>query len=398
MSALSDVRRVFDDLTARVSAEWASVHRDERTFPSLAHHALEGARIHESLDFDSLVDLVLDCDPLPPQINPNEDFGQPPVTIARGEGFVVELLFWIDGAVSIHQHGFHGAFQVFSGGSIHTLYAFEEKRRVNASLVFGDLALRRAELLARGDVREIVQGDRLVHATFHTERPTVTIVVRTVAEQTAPQYDYRRPSVALDPNYARPTLRKRLQMLRMLQRVDLAAFWRAVPRLIRGDLLASYEVLGQCIDGFDDPRHRTRLLGIVRDAHGEGAEPLLRAVEASARQRDVIRRRREETDEEARFFLAVLAMVPSRQAILELLAARYPSRDPVDTVIRAVEKLGFNSDAIALCRALLAKKRDHRTVRVALAREGYRVANDYALLEAIRVVRETPGFAALFGD
>lgn len=398
MAALGDVARIFDELVARVSADWASAHRDERTFPSLARSALEAARIHDALDFDRLVDLVLARDPLPTQIDPNEDLGQPPITIAHGEGFVAELQFWVDGAVAIREHGFHGAFQVFRGASIHTLYRFEEKRRVSAALRLGELALTGAELLARGDVREIVPGESLVHATFHTERPTVTIVLRTIAEQTAPRYDYRRPGVAYDPGYARPTLRKRLQMLRMLQRTDLAAFWRAAPRLMRGDLLATYELLERSEEGFEDARHRSQLLALARETHGADADPLVRAVETSKLQRDVVRRRREETDEEARFFLAVLAMVPSRQAILDLLAARYPSRDPVDTVIRGVDKLGFNADAIALCRALLAKKRDHRTVRVALAREGYRVANDYALLEAIRVVRETPGFASLFGE
>ncbi|MBX3229809.1 MAG: hypothetical protein KIT84_05700 [Labilithrix sp.] len=394
---MTDVRSVFGDLMGRVSAEWAAVHRDELAFPSLARAALEAARIHEALDFDRLVDLVLDGD-LPPQVESNDAFAPPPITIARGEGLVVELVFWADRARSVHQVDFHGAFQVFTGGGIHTRYRFEEKRRVSSSLLFGDLSLTGAELLSRGDVREVAQGQRVAQVTFPTERPTVTIVLRTLADTTAPRYEHRRPSVAFDPSYARPTLRKRLELLRMLQHTDVAAFWRAVPRLMRGDLLATYEVLARCEGGFGDARLRAKLLGLARDAHGADAEPLLRAIEASAQERTVVHRRHEEADDEARFLLAVLAMVPSRQAILDLLAARYPSRDPVETVIRGVEKLDFNADAIALCRALLAKKRDHRTVRVALAREGYRVANDYALLEAIRVVRETPGFAALFGE
>ena len=394
---MSEGARTFIDLVARVSAEWAVVHRDEQAFPAIARAALERARIHEALGYDHLVDVVLAADPLPPQIDPGEDFGQPPVTIATGEGFVVELLFWVDGLVSIHQHGFRGAFQVFSGESIHTRYRFEEKRRVSSALLLGEVSLVHTELLSRGDVREIAQGSDLVHATVHTARPTVTIVVRTIAEQTTPQYDYRPPSVAYDPIHARPTLRKRLQMLRLLQRTDLTAFFRAAGRVVGADLLAAYEVLERSFDGFDDPRHRATLVALAREAHGAQVEPIVRAVEASAAQRDVVRRLREETDPETRFFLALLATVPSRPSILSLLAARYPDADPTEVVARCVGKLGFNSDAVALCRALLGKKRDHRTVRVALARSGYRVANDYELLQAIRVLRETPGFGALFG-
>jgi hypothetical protein len=391
----------FSDLGlgARIADVWTSRRRDERLFPEIARAALEEARLHEAYDFDTLVAEVLRADPLPMQNNGSESFGQPPVTIFRGEGFIVELLFWIDGLVSVHQHGFSGAFLVFEGSSIHSRYRFTEHVRVSSAMVFGELAFAEAELLRRGDIRTIEAGPSLIHATFHLERPTITVVVRTNAEHpTGPQYDYHRPSLALDPFYSRPTLRKDLQVLRMLHRSRITSYWRAVETFLRrSDWLAAYLTLEQGYLLFRSPEDRARLFDVARAKHGAELEILLPILAASAERRTVIGWRDAESDEEVRFFLALLLTVPHRARLLELVAERFPKETPEDVVVRCMERLGFDEGGRILGRLLLSGTgRDE--LRKGLASANYRVANDYELLKAVRDLRSVPGFSALFSD
>jgi len=80
--------------------------------------------------------------------NGGESFGQPPVTIFRGEGFLVELLFWIDGLVSFISTA-SAARSRLDGSSIHSRYRFTEHVRVSSAMVFGEVAFAEAELLKR---------------------------------------------------------------------------------------------------------------------------------------------------------------------------------------------------------------------------------------------------------
>jgi hypothetical protein len=65
-------------------------------------------------------------------------------------------------------------------------------------------------VLNSGDIRPIISGSEFIHANFHLGRPTVTMVIRSVAQnQTLHQYTYLPPYLRYDPFY-KTEHRKRL--------------------------------------------------------------------------------------------------------------------------------------------------------------------------------------------
>ncbi len=139
----------------------------------------------------------LTAERLPPQVDLSAKFGQPPLTVYSGRDFRIEVLFWVQGVPAIHQHSFSGAFHVMHGSSLQSLWDFEPTEQVAMRLAFGRVSLKKAELLRKGDSRPIIAGNRLIHSTFHLDRPSLTVVVRTVGEtDQLPQYSYLPPTIA----------------------------------------------------------------------------------------------------------------------------------------------------------------------------------------------------------
>src|SRR6266853_5529160 len=142
---------------------------------------------------------------------------QPPLTVYSGRDFRIEVLFWVQGVPAIHQHSFSGAFHVMHGSSLQTLWEFELREQVAMRLALGRVSLKKAELLRKGDSRSIIAGQRLIHSTFHLDRPSLTVVVRTLGEaDKQPQYAYLPPTIAYDPFGDIPSVKRRTQLLRML--------------------------------------------------------------------------------------------------------------------------------------------------------------------------------------
>jgi len=399
----------LSELGERIQCAWREAHPagrcEQSAFPAVARRALEEAALERAFDLDEVIDGVAAAVSLPEQNLLDESFGQPPLTVFRGDGFVVELLFWVDGLVTIHQHAFNGAFSVFHGSSVHSRYRFGETKRRGDSLLVGDLAWTESELLQRGDVREIRAGRGLIHATFHLDRPTVSLVVRTDRDpEGLPQYDFRPPCLAVDPFAGRPLLPKRLGMLRMVHRSRREAYLRTAKTMLSGaDWLTTYAILDQAYK-LDQPdasagagdSERARVVALAREALGPGIDELLPVLEANAARRSLVARRDAVTDDdELRFFLAVLLTVPDREALLRLVRERFPARDPVDVVLRALAVLGFDPDALVVSRALVAGEGTREALKARLARENVRFDNDYAMLRAVQTLRATPGFAAL---
>ena len=383
-------------LGARVGERWAPRFPDENAFAEIASDELEAAGFEGG--FDALTEALLSSDPLPKQINPDGTFGQPSVTAFRGDCFVIEVLYWLDGLVSIHQHGFSGAFGVLSGSSVHCRYRFREQSRVHAGMLLGRLELSSAEFLRPGQVRRIDSGPALIHSTFHLERPTVTLVVRTqAARENGPQYDYRPPSLAIDPFHRPPTLEKRLQILRMLARCRPALYFRSVRSLLEHtDLFAAYRILDQGFLLSEDVADRERLVALARAVHGDRLGPLVPVLEESAKRRALVAWRDRETDDEVRLLFALLLNVPDRRTVFELLSLRYPEETSERVVLRCLKKLGIDEPSLVLGRILLGGAPDRDELRARLARENVRYKNDFEMLASARALREAPGLERLF--
>ena len=326
-------------LTTRL---WKERNFNEEDFPAVASRVLGELPPDQHVGFWDVAKWALTCDRLPPQSDLNEGFGQPPLTVFVGRDFRIEVLFWVQGVPGIHQHGFSGAFQVMHGSSLHSLWEFKTAEQVAMRLILGHVSLRKAELLRKGDTRPIVAGQQMIHATFHLDRPSLTVVVRTLVEANKqPQYAYLPPTIAYDPLGEIPTVKRRTQLLRMLLQSGKRAEFREIIRHILGTEDA-YSVFHFFLSTFgliedEDERHDLLLAGRLKQAKLiEALRPAL--LEAERRNR-ILAVRERVSSSDLQFFLALLLNIPERSAILKLIEQRYPSRDPITAILAWVREL-----------------------------------------------------------
>ena len=266
--------------------------------------------------------------------------------------FFVSTLMWLDGTTAIHQHSFSGAFRVLAGGSLHTRYRFHETRHVNDHFRLGTLDREEAALLPAGSVRPIRSGGGFIHSLFHLERPSVTLVIRTKRDEgTRPQWSYCAPGIAFDPFFEDTVTTKRLEAVRVLLSLEAdAADLELREMLAASDLQTTYQILSTLFQqvaanplkralGAETGDRFERLLGAARKRHGAAIDLFEQAFAEQRRQHEIIETRRSVTNPEHRFLLALLLNVPERTAVLELIAQRYPDRDPVDAFVDWIEEL-----------------------------------------------------------
>jgi hypothetical protein len=194
-----------------VTAAWERRGRTVESFAEIAeqvlaaHPAPDGSVAGPALAW-------LASSALPDQHDPVGGFGQPALTVYRGDGFIVSLLFWVHESVTIHDHRFTGAFSIVDGASLHSRYEFEPRCRHHADFESGVLTPVDVEVLRRGTVRAIVAGPKLIHSNFHfaAKGPGLSIVVRTVGQPLATQRFYSRSGLAFTDAMRAPAVTMRL--------------------------------------------------------------------------------------------------------------------------------------------------------------------------------------------
>jgi hypothetical protein len=311
------------------------------------------SRFAERLALDDIVRWIATTNRIPPQLDLEAEFGQPPVSVYAEERFLVQVIFWCDGTTAIHQHAFSGAFGVLAGGSIHSEYTWKPRQRVNARLQFGDLERTTLELLSAGDVRPIVSGRRLIHALFHLDRPSVSVVVRTVQDADAgPPYTYSRPHLALDPSSRDALLTRRLQTLRMLLDIQHPAVQdTAGVMLDASDTEAACRILLEVAPAVD-PLSFDRLVSRATALDADAREAMARVGAEAAREVQVRSRRALFREPEHRFFLALLLNLSGREEIHAFVRSRFPRSDPAVMIDRwikgmsGLDRIGIEVDEL----------------------------------------------------
>jgi hypothetical protein len=325
----------FCQLGLRILDRWRRADLDQKAFPDIAANALVETPPSAHVDPLDVVRWV-HADPLlVPQAMLTKDFGQPPITVFQGEGFYIDVLFWVDATTQIHQHGFSGAFHLMQGSSLQSAYRFTPRKRYSERLLLGDLALERIEVLGRGDVRPIFAGAGLVHALFHLDRPSVSVVVRTRSDAFAgPQYSYSRAGLAWDPFYAPESMTRKVQTVELLHKIahpEIEEIARA--SIVRADAFVAFRLLETIARLFDDPQRFSAFVARVDLRHEGLAQAALALAEDARRERYLIARRRLAKQASHRFLLALLLNLAQREPILKMVAHAYPERDPVTTVL-----------------------------------------------------------------
>ncbi len=344
----------FQALGALVESRWKAENYSEQLFPEVAAQALVEADLPSRVDPWEIIRWVHTAAALPEQKDAEGRFGNPPITLFSGARFFIDIYYWLDGVTSIHQHSFTGAFQVLLGSSIHSRYSFREDQVINEHFSVGKLALEEVQLLKFRDVRTIRAGREFIHSLFHLDRPSATITIRTEHTPSAAlQYDYRKPSFALDPFFRNPVLLKKLQTIGLLLGMKHKDADQMIGDLVcASDFHTAYFVLAETFQqlqsnemdalfGLSTGKDRFKaILEKCRSTHGELATLVLPVLEEHERQMSIIHRRGTITKDGHRFFLALLLNISSREKILELVTQRYPNQDPVETILDWVEELG----------------------------------------------------------
>jgi hypothetical protein len=338
----------FAALAARVDAAWSRAGYQPARLAAIAAEAL-GADGDLPASFDAIADWVFDEPGLPAQRSLDQAFGQPPVTVYVDDRFFIELLFWHTGTTGIHQHAFTGAFRVLAGSSLHTIHDFAPTLVVDPRLELGELAVRSTEVLATGAVRAIHPGRALIHSTFHLDNPSVTLVVRTHADRTA-ELEYKPPGLALDPSARDARTIKLLQLMDLLARQPGDGLRRRVAAALAGcDAFTGVLLLLRARRQVDVETFAA-LLACFGERFPALAARVGDVADEEWRRLAVTDARARITDPQHRFLLALVMNLPSRDAVLDAIAQRYPDARPIETLLgwlRACarrDQLGFALD------------------------------------------------------
>ena len=326
---------------------WRDKNYDEDVFPAVAGNILRAANLPEKISAWEVIEWSLSEAHLPEQRDLHAGFGDPPITVYNSSRFHIDVYFWLEGTTAIHQHGFCGAFQVLLGSSLHSWYDFDLQDKVNFFTEIGSINLQTVNLLTIGDVQEIAAGKQYIHGLFHLDQPSATIVVRTYRSPLhMPQFEYHKPFLAIDPFFEDPNAIKKLQSIGTLLRLKRPEAERMIGELLgKSDFQTTFRILSTVrqhlqknqleqmfnLSGSEDKFEN--FLNIVRDRHGERANIFPKVFEYQDKINEIVKRRSYVTDNEHRYFFALLMNVEGKSEILSLIKERFPEADPVDKIL-----------------------------------------------------------------
>jgi hypothetical protein len=333
----------FTELGRKALARWSDCNFNPGEFPRIARELLEERPPSQCIDISQWIRDFLLRDEQPMQSQ--SSFGQPELIVFEDPRLYIQVLFWMEGTTDIHQHMFSGAFHVLEGSSIHSQFRFEERREISAHMHVGRLRLEATELLEAGQTREIVAGPGLIHALFHMDMPSVTVVLRTQTDAgSAPQWTYLPPRLAVDPLWNDALTTRRKQLLDVLERVGDEAYVPLVLEMLeRLDFERGFFVLQNSVRALRDGGAWDGALNTFVGRHGALAVGIGETIREIERRDSLVALRSVVEDADHRFFLALLLNVPEREGILRMVGERFPG-DPVETVMRWLGELGEETD------------------------------------------------------
>jgi len=353
----------FSQLGERIEARWRERGYADTALPPIAEEELLRRPPHEHVSAWDLAQLGRNPRTMPQQGSPG--FGQPPLAVWGSETMYIEVLYWLQATTAIHQHSFSGAFAVLEGSSLHTQYRFKPDRKVSSDLHIGQLVWTSSELLTRGSVHQIGSGPQFIHALFHLDHPSVSVVVRNYSDADAsPQLGYLPPGIGIE-TLVEPRVERALELYRML--VDIGRLEDA-EQIVRGiasqpDLMSAYLALATIGDSVAERQIAERIRKRARTRHGPVIDTIAEALEHQEEARRVTALRSKVTDPDLRYFLALLLVVPTPAALRRLIAERAPRKDFTTTVMRwltalvEVDAFTLDADQLRTIELLMRGKR-----------------------------------------
>jgi hypothetical protein len=332
----------FNRLAALTYRHWNIANRDDAALPPAAMRALAELPAHEHIRASDVVEWAATTPALPPQLDPQSQFGDPPLTVYNDGCLVIDIYFWLHSSTSIHQHAFAGAFYVLEGASVETEYTFHEERRYNQCLATGQL--RRHDVLVnqQGACRPILAGAQFIHSLFHLDYPSVSLVVRANVPASQPQLEYWWPRIAIQAaGQATPLQRRRLELLSMLGACRPAKLPRFLQSIFNG--ASPQEVVWgvqRALPFFRErPEEFRELLGPPRELYGSLIDDALASFESESALDALSAMRQYATSPSSRLLLALLLNARGARDLLSLIQVHSQPPDPAEEALRLAAQL-----------------------------------------------------------
>jgi len=342
MRAEVEVLEYFRQLGDLVDQRWTAQGRRAAPLAGIATTALRDLPTPEGLTPEVVLNLLTFGADLPKQRASSDVFGQPPAVMYRSENFEIQAITWMEGTTSTHQHGFDGAFRVVCGSSLHVGYTFDQQESMaEGHLVTGQLSMVEPEILWPGDVRPIVAGPDFIHALFHLERPSMTIVVRNGSSGLPfPQYDYRLPGLGFDVLEKDDRFQMRMRGMHTLYRLDPAAAAAAACDLARSeDLWTAFRVCDDWAFTYGESADLSNLIEVLAGRAGVFEDLMPPMYAEQVRRGRLLARRGLLRESRHRLFLALIVNLPDRTSIHRAMEQLFPGQDPSKLIVDLVEEL-----------------------------------------------------------
>lgn len=307
----------FRRLGESLEDTWLCAGRHEEIFPEVARDVLSKLPSSTGFDRDAFVDAVLGRrGSATLQLAPPEAFAQPGITMFHGDGFVVEVYYWLSSVSAIHNHPFCGAFTVLEGHSVHARYEVSSLVPAGGRALVGEVSLAELERLEAGEVRlfSLVRHP-LVHALIHVPVPSISMVVRTT--RTEGYLRYLPPAVVLPMEAPGDPLARQLALVHAMGRANDPAHERALASMLRAaDFETAVRLLSPIWPGSDDAEG---WLDELRPRLGDGVDTIARSLDRALRQNEANRLREQLHDPELRLVATALMFAERREHVFSLL-------------------------------------------------------------------------------
>jgi hypothetical protein len=329
----------FRRLGAALQDAWRDADRDEERFPDVAASVLDEAPPRDHFDREAFLRAAVDPhEPGLQQLAPTGTFGQPGLTMFHGDGFAIDVYYWIDSLSAIHNHPFCGVFTVLQGWSVHAVYRTSRAVRAGAQGKLVDSSLAELSILEEGAVQRFsLRRHPLVHALIHIPVPSISMVIRTV--RTEGYVRYLPPTIAIPMSGPSEPAQRRIAMLESLGYADDPAHAELFEGALRhADFETAVRLLSSAWAGAEAD-DRARWLQAIAAQHADRVDAIERALHRALRMEEASALRSRYRDPNHRLCATALAYAESRRHVFELLEQR--PGDPVAHLHRFVDAPGM---------------------------------------------------------
>jgi hypothetical protein len=368
------VDTIIGSLVRSIHAQWKGGTQDD-----FAELAVEQLRANDTARQLSELDLLeaIACASLLEQIQAENEYGQPTITLCRDSLLRIEIIQWNQHSIKAHQHASAGAFAPIRGRRLSVSHDFERGASLGDGIWLSKLTPRVFEVLDLGHVEAVRAGEAFTHELFLLSPRCTTLVVRLrEAQQGVRPLGFVGRQFAFDEQDNRMlNARRRVQTLQNIRESGSDRFGATLVRAVSCvETLDALHILSELFDGspasLDATEQLARRLAVP-------PELLLREVQEAVRRRAVSDALQFCNDLEDRLVLSALWAARTQRElrrVWSVLRGQTSGLAPLDDLLVALLGTEFSMEAEPVLPPLQMRLTDglERDVRAAWRGSGSR--------------------------